>query len=142
TALHWAAHWGDVATVDLLLRAGASVNSRNAYGVTPLLLASASGSVPVITRLIAAGANPNLAHASGETPLMAAARTGNGDAVKALLAAGADVAAVESAKGQNALMWALAERHLTVVERLIERGASVTAPSKAGFTPLMFAARN
>src|ERR1051326_8056897 len=38
-ALHWAAHWDDLETADLLIRAGADVNVANDYGVTPLSLA-------------------------------------------------------------------------------------------------------
>ena len=36
TALAWAAHWDDLETAELLLRAGANVNAANEYGVTPL----------------------------------------------------------------------------------------------------------
>ena len=39
TALHWAAHWDDMESVELLLSAGAAVNAKNDYGVTPLSLA-------------------------------------------------------------------------------------------------------
>ena len=35
TALLWAAHWGDLVTADLLIRAGADVNAANEYRVTP-----------------------------------------------------------------------------------------------------------
>ena len=44
TALHWAAHWDDLATADLLLRAGAAANVANANGITPLSLACTNGS--------------------------------------------------------------------------------------------------
>src|ERR1700730_8194205 len=37
TALAWAAHWNDLETADLLIRAGANVNSANELGVTPLM---------------------------------------------------------------------------------------------------------
>src|SRR4249920_3626964 len=43
TALHWASHWDEVATADLLLRAGANPNAVNDYGITPLLLAATNG---------------------------------------------------------------------------------------------------
>ena len=36
TALHWAAHWDDLDTAKLLLRAGANAKAANRYGVTPL----------------------------------------------------------------------------------------------------------
>src|SRR5678816_2701875 len=44
TALHWATHWDDMESVELLLSAGAAVNARNDYGVTPLSLAAESSS--------------------------------------------------------------------------------------------------
>src|SRR5438067_1544354 len=44
TALHWAAHWNDVAMATALLRAGANANAANDYGVTPLFLAATNGS--------------------------------------------------------------------------------------------------
>jgi ankyrin repeat protein len=39
-------------------------------------------------------------------------------------------------------MWAIAEGHAAAVRVLIRAGASVREPSKRGFTPLLFAARN
>jgi uncharacterized protein len=50
------------------------------------------------------------------------------------------VDAVETRKGQTALMWAAAEGHAPVVEALVQAGANVKAASLAGFTPLVFAA--
>ena len=43
TALHWAAHWNDAATVDLLLRAGAKADTANDLRVTPLSAADDGG---------------------------------------------------------------------------------------------------
>ena len=43
TALHWAAHWDDLETADLLLHAGADVDAANDLGVTPLWLACSNG---------------------------------------------------------------------------------------------------
>ncbi len=86
TALHWAAHWDDLDTAALLLRAGADVNAANDFGVTPLSIACTNASAPMVERLLAAGANPNAASAAGESPLMIASRTGSAAAVKALVA--------------------------------------------------------
>ena len=105
TALHWAAHWDDLDTAAKLVRAGADVSVQNRYGVSPLLLAGANGNAAMIELLIKAGADANVALPEGETALMRAARTGRADAVRALLRHGADVNAIESWKGQTALMW-------------------------------------
>jgi uncharacterized protein len=72
---------------------------------------------------------------------MEAARRGNLDIVRALLAGKANPNAQEANGGQNALMWAVSQRHSAVVEELVRRGADVKAGSKTGFTALMFAAQ-
>src|SRR5262245_36494536 len=59
TALHWAAHWNDVETADLLVAAGANVNAANREGVKPLAIASLNGSAAMIERLLKAGADVN-----------------------------------------------------------------------------------
>src|SRR5438445_8984016 len=58
TAIAWAAHWNDLETADLLLRAGSDVDAANAFGVTPLSLACTNGSVAMVERLLAAAADP------------------------------------------------------------------------------------
>jgi ankyrin repeat protein len=73
---------------------------------------------------------------------MTCARTGTTGAVAALLQKGADPDAAENKKQQTALMWAAAEGHSQVVQRLIENGADIGTRSKGGFTPLLFAARS
>ena len=140
TALHWAAHWDDVDTAALLIRAGARVNAANDLGVTPLMLACTNGNAAMAEALLKAGANVHAVPQSGEPPLMTAAFTGNVAAVNTLLAHGANVNSTEPT-GQTALMWAVAEHHLDMVRALLDRGAEVRARSKSGFTPLLFAAR-
>ena len=108
----------DLATADLLIGAGAQVNTANDYGITPLLLASENGSAAMIEKLLKAGAKPNTAKPTGETALMIAARTGKPGAVQALLVQGADVNAKEPSLGQTALMWAAAQGHSEVVQLL------------------------
>jgi uncharacterized protein len=161
TALHWAAHWDDLDTVKLLIRAGAKARVANRYGVTPLHEACTVGNVGMIDALLNAGADPNAVLGEGETPLMTAARTGNVAAVRMLAIRGADVNATEAWRGQTALMWAASEDHEPVARLLIELGADVNVRSthydfpaltggnggiihdraEGGLTALMFAAR-
>jgi ankyrin repeat protein len=162
TALHWAAHWGDLDTVKLLLRVGADAKAANRFGATPLSEAAQAGNAAIVTALLDAGADPKtLATRDGESVLMTAARAGDLDTVKVLIARGADVNARETYRGQTALMWAAAERHADVVQYLLAHGAdwkarslerdskmpklsaasSVTPMARGGLTALHFAAR-
>jgi len=162
TALHWAAHWGDLEMVKALLRAGAKPSAVNRYGATPLSEAASLATGSTVEALLKAGADPKtLTSPDGETVLMTAARAGSVEAVKALLNGGADVSAKENYKGQTALMWAAAEGHPAIVKLLLEHGAdwkvrsfdretklpklsaasSVTPFSRGGFTAFLFAAR-
>lgn len=142
TALLWAAHWNDLKTAELLVRARADANIANDFGMTPLAQACTNGSAAIVDLLLKAGANPNTAIGTGETPLMTCAGTGNVDAVRMLIARGADVNAKEPSQNQSALMWAAAERHPDVVRLLVEAGANLQAHTKKGFTALHFAARD
>jgi ankyrin repeat protein len=136
TALHWAAHFDNLAAADLLIRAGANVKAANRYGVTPLWLACINGSEAMVEKLLGAGADPNTTMPEGDTALMTAARTGNVGAVKALLRRGAVVNAREAWKGQTALMWAAAGNNAAAVLALIEAGADIQARTKYKPQPL------
>jgi ankyrin repeat protein len=140
-ALVWAASRNDLQMVDLLLRAGADAKGSNEYGATALYAAAAHSDSAMTEKLLAAGADANKSLLSGETPLMEAARRGNLGTVRALLSAGANPNAQDAGGGQNALMWAISERHTEVIKELLRRGADVHAGSKTGFTALMFAAQ-
>ena len=166
TALHWAAYWDEADALEGLIQASADVDARNDYGATPLWAACANRHAGAVVRLLAAGADPNLGLGSGETLLMRCAHTGDPGAVQALVAHGADVDATEPARGQTALMWAVANRQPAVTRVLLDSGAAVdartrtvrqfrgtgerstTSPQGAswfdagGFTPLLFAARH
>jgi ankyrin repeat protein len=162
TALHWAAHWNDLESFTLLLRAGADAKAVNRYGATPLSEAATAGNAAMIEALLKTGADPNtLTTADGETVLMTAAQAGQLEVVQILVAHGANVNAHENFRGQTALMWAAAERHPQVVKFLLDHGAdwkalsfdrnnvipklsaasSITPMAKGGLTALDFAAR-
>jgi ankyrin repeat protein len=86
----------------LMAHPAIKIDTPNAVGETPLMMAALRGTVPAIEQLIARGASVNR---DGWTPLHYAASGPSGEAVKALLARGAKVDAV-APNGSTALMMA------------------------------------
>jgi ankyrin repeat protein len=124
----------------LLLAAKAKAATVDEYGESPLSLACANGNPLIVGKLLKAGADPNVSRWNGESPLMIAARFGNPEVLRLLIEHGAAVDAVESRKGQDALIWAAAEGHADAVEVLLKAGAKPNTISKGGFSPLIFTA--
>jgi ankyrin repeat protein len=160
TALHWAAHNGDVDLVQRLIRAGANVKAVNEFGATPMSEAAVLADPTLLGALLEAGASVESPNGDGQTALMVVARTSRVDAARLLLKHGANVNAVEKWRGQTALMWAAAQSQPAMVRELIAAGANVnaratvndwgrqvTAEPRAiyrpagGLTPLLYAAR-
>src|SRR6185503_7910334 len=109
-ALIAAASAGDADSARMLLRAGAAVDGKSAYGLTPLMHAAGIVSKPEMVRfLLASGAAVDATDPDGRTALFIAAMTGTGrlrqpppevveaakSVVRILLAAGADPKAKE-----------------------------------------------
>ena len=138
TALHWAAYRDDAEMAARLIAAAADVNRANAHGATSLSLACVNANPTLVEQLLEAGADPGLP-ASGEPPLLTCARTGSVKTVDLLLARGADPNVTDAWKGQTAVMWAAAEDHVPVVEKLIAHGADADAAATSGETALLFA---
>jgi uncharacterized protein len=134
TPLHWAAHEGDAAKVDALIRAGADVNARNRFGSTPLYEAALEGHTGILRKLLKARADPDAANAGGMTALMIVSRTSDAEAVEALIKAGANVNAREPTRGQTALILAAAQSQPEVVRLLMKGGADpeIRTPSNLG----------
>ena len=160
TALHWAAHHGDVELVQRLIRAGANVKAVNDYGATPMSEAAVLADPALLGALLEAGADVESPNADGQTALMVVARTSRVDAARLLIGRGANVNAVEKWRGQTALIWAAAQGQPAMVRELIAAGANVnaratvndwarqvTAEPRAihrpagGLTPLLYASR-
>jgi ankyrin repeat protein len=160
TPLHWAVYRVDAELTTLLLAHGADPDAINAYGSSPLGEAVKVANTELAGMLLEAGADPDAPNADGQTVLMLATRSGSIDIIRQLIDHGADVNAIESWRGQSALIWAADSRFPDIVDLLIANGAEVdfraesfdwpsqiTSEPRAqyrpvgGLTPLLYAAR-
>ncbi|HKH70871.1 MAG TPA: ankyrin repeat domain-containing protein [Vicinamibacterales bacterium] len=93
-----AAFFGNTATVDALLQAGADVNqqSRESMKVSALHSAAAAGRPDIVEMLLAKGANPNVRAEGGVTVFHEAGVTGQIEIAEMLLTHGADVNATDN----------------------------------------------
>ena len=89
TPLMFATRVGDLASVELLVAAGADVNVESAYGIGATALAAHSNHADVVGFLLENGADPNALN-GGYSALHAAILRGNERAVRTLLDHGAD----------------------------------------------------
>jgi ankyrin repeat protein len=141
SGLHAAAHRGDVTEI----RKGGNVDARDAYGRTPLHVATFARQRVAIRALVHAGADLHLLENDryDGTALIAAAHLGHDGVVRQLIAAGAPLDHV------NNLHWtALIEaivlgdggrRHQDTLRALIAAGANLRLADRQGRTPLTLA---
>ena len=132
TALHWAAERGDRELADMLLYAGAHLESVTRLGgYTPLHLASRSGRSSVVEALTAAGANADAKTTTGGvTALHFAAAAATPTSISVLIDHGADVDAREDAWGQTPLMFAAAAGRVGAVKVLLRQGANTAITAR------------
>ncbi|KAK9823234.1 hypothetical protein WJX72_001257 [[Myrmecia] bisecta] len=122
-----AAEGGHTRIVQLLLRAGASVDATSDTGHTALRAATLLGDADCILALLEAGADINLETARG-TPLVAASTSGDCDTIKLLLS-----------HGTTALLVAMHAKQAATVQLLLAHGASVHRVNADGMSALKLA---
>ena len=123
TALHLAAHFGQLEVARLLLGRGADPNAvaLNESRVTPLHSAVEAKHRDTASLLLALGASPNSVQRGGWTPLHAAARDGDEAIIDLLLLRGADPTR-KGDDGKSAIDLAEENGHGTLAKLL--RGSS------------------
>ena len=124
---------------ELILKAGANINAKDADGMTALMHAANFARDKVTKLLLKHGADVKIRDSSGKTALMFAADHEEDDVARLLLEHGADVNAKDKS-GNTALMFAADHQEDDVARLLLEHGADVNAKDKSGNTALMFAA--
>jgi ankyrin repeat protein len=140
TPLMYAAAFGSVECMKLLLAAGADVNAKNAFDATALMWSA--GDLTRVQLLVEKGADVNAKSKQGRTPLMIAANhSGAEQVVRFLLANGAD-AKIRDTANTTALIAAAQANDAESVGLLLEQGVDANARDLSGGTALMFAAGN
>jgi len=121
--IHLAAFEGNAGAVELLLDAGAEVDSRgqDGYAPTPLFIAAREGKTEAVRLLIGKGADVNFTDWGGKRPLHAAARERHVDVCDLLIRAGADVNARVNSSSKTPLDLA---RSPATAELLLIHGAA------------------
>jgi ankyrin repeat protein len=126
TPLMYAALYGEVESVRLLLDRGAAVNAKNDAGGTALMYAA--DDLAKTKLLLERGADPNLRSGEGRTALLiAVANTGSYPVVKLLLEKGAD-AKVRLPDGRGVLTLTLTSLDAQMVRLLLDHGATRPVP--------------
>ncbi len=137
TPLMYAAAFGNVQTMKLLIEKGADVNARNAVNATALLWCARDPEKARI--LIERGADVNAQSKQGATPLIVAAlRPGNAAIVALLLEKGADPN-LKGSRGITALHTAARSGDHETIRLLLAKGADVRAADFLSRTPLFAA---
>lgn len=136
--LNWAAYYGHVPFVHLLLEQGARWDVASRHG-TALDIAAKQWNLPLLEYFISRGAGQPLPQ-EGARRLLAAVRAGNGEAVRNQLQNGARPGQKDEL-GTPALLWAAARGQEEIVHLLLQYGAEPDATNRAGQTALAAAAR-
>ncbi len=131
-----AAERGDAAAVDRLIAAGTPVDTTNAAGQTPLLLAVQNDHLAVATRLIDAGANINAQAANHDTPWLLAGALGRTAMLRHMLPRGPDFG-VRNRFGGDALIPACERAHVDTVAFLVTTPIDVNHVNNLGWTCLL-----
>ena len=134
-----AARASNVDRVAKLLAEGASVNSRDRNGDSPLNTAASKGDVALVDVLLRANADANLANLSGVTPLMGATFSANVAIVRKLLAAKALIEPLDRVK-KNAATYAAANGCTECLTEMLRAGTQVSVSLENDLTLLMWAA--
>ena len=135
--VHAAAARGDLPTLQKLIAARAEVNARDAYGRTPLQVATYARQAEVIRALAQAGADLNLLENDRYDAVTIAAVADDEATLRLLLALGASAKQITSRYDGTALIAAAHLGHDGVVRQLIAAGAPLDHVNNLHWTALI-----
>jgi len=111
------------------------IQSQDAKGYTPLIIAAYNNQPDVVALLLKLGADIDAADSAGNTALMGASFRGYQAVVQQLLDAGADVNRLNK-QDAPALTFAATFGQLAIAELLLQRGARTDLRDSRGKSPL------
>lgn len=135
-ALLRAAGRGEADEVARALRAGAELDTRDALGRTPLLLAVTQDRVDVARLLVAMGADPDALDRQHDTPWLVTGVTGSVPMVEALLPGKPDLK-ILNRYGGTSLIPASERGHVDYVRRVLRTGIDIDHVNRLGWTALL-----
>lgn len=134
TPLNWAARSGHVNMVATLIRHGANPLVLDVEGFAVIHLATMFMHTNVVAYLLVKGVDPDMPDKFGVTPLMyAAQRVHSRDPAQLFITFNARINA-QDPKGNTALHYCVAYNNMTVMDILINRGASIDIKNNKGLT--------
>eukprot|EP01087_Luapelamoeba_hula_P015003 TRINITY_DN4450_c1_g1_i1.p1 TRINITY_DN4450_c1_g1~~TRINITY_DN4450_c1_g1_i1.p1 ORF type:complete len:653 (+),score=142.19 TRINITY_DN4450_c1_g1_i1:134-2092(+) len=127
TGLYAASQFGHLEIVQVLIEAGANVNTTRVTGATPLMISILYGHTDIAKALLDAGALLDAVANDGLTPLLAAASRGNSKVLAHLLNLGLSL---EGDVGQAAISSAIENKQTDIIRMMIARGAPSSAATE------------
>ena len=137
SALHAAAHKGDLARIEKLIAAKADLNARDPYGRTAIHVATFARQRDVIRALAKAGANLELLESDRYDAVTIASVADDDDTLKVLLSLGASAKLTTSRYDGTALIAAAHLGHDGVVKQLIAAGAPLDHVNNLHWTAMI-----
>jgi ankyrin repeat protein len=144
TPLHVAAYRKKYDAARLLLAKGANANALDRQRYDVVTIAAVADDVPMLKLVLEGGASPkNVTSPYDGTALIAAAHLGHVEVVQVLIRAGAPLDHVNNLTW-TALMESIVlgdggKRHTETLRALVQAGANVNIPDRAGISPLAHA---
>ncbi len=137
--LHTAAYFGHIPVVDVLLEAGALIESKDMQGGTPLHAAALANQQAMVQFLQSRGASINAKNNKGQTPFHLAVLSADVEIVHFLFEAGAMLDARDSEGNTSLHTAAESNNTFEVLEFLYAHKVDIDGLNKAWESPLMLA---
>lgn len=146
TALHWAASYGNLEHVKMLIKQDSNIGIPDIEGKTPLHWAASSRDPEAVNCVkLILDTTPSVINwqdYEGRTALHLAVADGNAAVVKALVAVeNCNVSALDN-MFRTPLHWAAVLGHSKIVSLLLDNNADFSSSDQNGATPLHYAAQN